>query len=128
MQKKKIGVLSLIFIFLILSRPKTFKNNNEHNHQNNYIAITKTTKYKAEDIYKFMQNKSWPNTEELHDIILNWYDYYPKNTPFITSWGEYLNYEEYEKIKQYYNHDSKKLFRLLLSSSKDNFKTILERN
>ncbi len=125
MSKKNISfVLIILFTYLAIISFKVFNNDKrQYPINSDYLAITKTTKYTPKEIYGFIEEKSWPNTNEFYDIIINWYDYYPKTTPFITSWGKRLSYEEYEKIRrEYYKISSKKLFKLLLSSSKDNFK------
>lgn len=111
------------------------------NHDNKEVKIDETkiaiepsykeAKFTPEEMYKFIEEGSWPGiyTEDIKEIVINWYDYYSKDTPFRTHFGEELTYNEYKKLQyEFYkknNSDGEVLFWNIVSWGKDQFYGII---
>lgn len=109
------------------------------NHDNKEVKIDETkiaiepsykeAKFTPEEMYKFIEEGSWPGiyTEDIKEIAINWYDYYSKDTPFRTCFGEEINYDMYQKFhNKYYtpNGDNETYYHLVLMSNKEWFENM----
>ncbi len=132
--KKQIKTYTLIIILAAIlgyASLLVFKKLNTKEIPDEEIHVVAESEYKEamftpEQMYKFIEEGSWPGQyeEEIKKIVINWYDYYSKETPYKTHFGEELNYKEYQKIHdEYYlsGDDNITLFRLLVVANKEWF-------
>lgn len=107
MKKKRIYFVIIFLLFIVVSITLVLhynKNNNieKINNSQEEVFILKDAKYTPEEMLSFFKGESSPDDmDAYYDIILNWYDYYSKDTLFINRKGDVYSYEEYMKIKKY---------------------------
>ena len=111
MKKYKIIIVVLIIIIIALMAYIVV---NAISNQNNDLAINndnqgeqtklKEAKYTPDEMLSFFKGESSPDDmEHYYDIILNWYDYYPKDTLFINRYSEKYTYDEYMLLRDRYD-------------------------
>ena len=119
-----IAVILCLGSILIINNNKA---ENKNNCNDTEIKTLKEAKYTPEEMLAFFKGEDTPDDmEAYYDIILNWYDYYSKDTVFINRKGELYSYDEYMKIKAERSEYSIKMS--LPVVSKDFFITTLNKD
>lgn len=105
MKKFIFGSLLIVFIIIGSFTLKIYKSKNDNNSMSKKEEqeVLKKSKYTPDEMLGFFKGEANPNDlEAYYDIILNWYDYYSKDTLFINKLGEVYSYDEYMKIRKEY--------------------------
>ncbi len=121
--KKRIMYITFLIVLLISGGIFLYSRNHYKEKKVPYFAENDQQKglrespYSLEELMDFTEKGNWPN--DAITVYENWYSYFSKDTPFVNSNQESINFETYTTLRECLLDDNGTFFRYILNWNTD---------